>query len=222
MKRMSLFLGAVFSLTLPLLYSASAWAQFVPAPPCDQVKIVGTPVVAGTGCPAGTARVVIASTTAGCKTADFIEVLFDEFTAEKGPGIPFSMRRQQCTVQVTLRLPSGLRFTVDQTHYEGYAHLGSSDTGTLTSDYFIAIPPAPPHATSTKTIHGPFDGNFTKDDTLSFLSLVWPPMCHIDVPANLRSILTVSGPSTSNAVITVDQFSSKLHQLWGLKWAACP
>lgn len=222
MKRIHRILGAAFSLAVPLLCTSSARAQFVPAPPCDQVEIVGKPVVSGTGCPAGSAHVVIASTTPGCKTADFIEVLFDEFTAEKGPGVPFSMRRQQCTVEVTLRLPSGLRFTVDQTHYEGYAYLGASDTGTLTSDYFIAIPPAPPHATSTKTLHGPFNGNFTKDDTLTFFSLVWPPMCHIDVPANLRSILTVSGPSTSNAVITVDQLSSKLHQFWGLKWAACP
>jgi len=222
MNRLRLVFAAAATLALPLLGTTPALAQFVPAPPCDQVKIVGTPVVSGTGCPAGTAHVIISSTTPGCTRADFIEVLFDDFTAQKGPGISFADRRQQCTVEVTLRVPSGLRFTVDQTHYEGYANLGPSDTGTLTSDYFIPIPPTPAHATTTKTIYGPFNSNFTKDDTLAFFSLVWPPMCHIDVPANLRSILTVSGPASSNAVVTVDQLSSKLTQFWGLKWAACP
>lgn len=221
MQRLLFVVGGL--LVLSLLSPTVAWAQFVPAPPCDQIHIVGTPVVSGTGCPAGTAHVIIASTTPGCRTADFIEVLFDNFTAEMGPGIPFAKRRQQCTVQVTLRVPSGLRFTVASVHYEGYADLSNpGSTATLVSDYFIPIPPNVTHATTTKKLTAPFKGNFTKDDTLGLLSLVWPPMCNIDVPSNLRSILTVDGPMTAHAIITVDQISSKLRQFWGLKWARCP
>jgi hypothetical protein len=222
MKRKSIPFAAMV-LALPLLYAMPARGQFVPAPPCDKVSIIGTPRAFGSGCPAGHAQVTVLSLDPACSSADFVKVDFDAFTAEKGPGIPMSESRKQCTVEVNLRIPSGFRFTVADTHYEGFAELPNAWTNaTLISDFFIPIPPNVVHQATSISLHGPFMSNFTKEDTIAFPSIVWPPSCREIVPANLRSEIRVAGPAGSSAFITVDQASGKLTQLYGLKWAYCP
>lgn len=215
MKRPILFPAL---LAASLLAPAVARAQFIPGPSCDQISIRNI-VAMGDGCPAGTASTLITSTRPGCLNADFLEVVFSQFKVEKGPMIPLSESRKQCTVIIDLLIPQGFRYTLFDVHYEGFGNIPRGSSGSLRSEYFFPFIPGRP--TSTKTLSGPFFGDFTKDNTLGILSLVWSP-CGQLYPLNVKSDLRLAGPSNAAAVMTVDTLTGRVRQRWGLRWQRCP
>ena len=186
------------------------------APDEDQISIRDV-MVRGSGCPGGTAGVMFTSTIPG-GPVDFLEVIFDEFWVEKGPGIPRGEKRKFCTIALNLKFPEGFSFAMADVHFEGFAEIPEDSTGSLKTEYYF------PHFTdkvgTTKKIDGPFEDDFDKSDTAGVFSQAWSP-CGFNVPLNIKTTLQLSGPTSDPAIMTVDQATGLLTQLFHIKWKEC-
>src|SRR5687768_9576804 len=85
------------------LSAGSAFAQTAPDP--DQVYIQRL-TYAGPGCPSGSVAHNLAP------DAKAFTVLFSDFLAEVGPGIPSGQNKTSCRVTVDLRFPNGWSYSV--------------------------------------------------------------------------------------------------------------
>ena len=86
-------IGRHLGVALAALFAGSAYAQ---APDPSQVYIRGINF-AGSGCPAGSVSTNVAP------DAKAFTLLFDQYIAEGGPGVPASSTRKNCQVLVDLQ-----------------------------------------------------------------------------------------------------------------------
>ena len=73
---------------------------------------------------------------------------------------------------------------------------------------------------TSKKIDGPFEDDFDKSDTAGVFSQAWSP-CGFNVPLNMKTTLTLTGSSNDPAIMTVDQITGMLTQLFHIKWKEC-
>ena len=203
---------SIFGTALSLLLAGSIYS----APSPDEIEILDL-MVRGSGCPAGTTGVMFTSTTPG-GPADFFEVIFDEFAVEKGPGVGLTEKRKFCSIVLSLSFPQGFTFSMADVHFEGYAEIGEDSVGELKTEYYF-----PFHSEKeirSKTLNGPFEDDFSQQDTTSIFNPVWAP-CGFRVPLNVKTTLNLKGPRTDPALMTVDQATGMLKQLFHIKWREC-
>lgn len=203
----------VLALFLAPFFAAQAQA-FGPKP--EDIKILDV-IAGGPGCPQGTYSVLISSSVPG-GPADLFEIIYDGFEVQKGPNVPFSEGRKFCNVAVDLLIPNGFRFSLASVHYEGYASIPYRSAGQLKTEYFF--PFFSNRVSTAKTLNGPFDGDYRKEDTLALLSAVFSP-CGQKIPLNMKTTLQLDGPRRDAAYMTVDLQTGLLTQVWALQWQTC-
>jgi hypothetical protein len=127
------FIGLVAALPAP---EAAPEPQFIAdnlaaGPSGHEVQITGI-AFAGSGCPAGSVSGQLSS------DLTTITLLYANFVAESGKGIPASNYRKNCQLNVKLKYPSGWQFSVFKADYRGYAQIPSGDTGTCKATYYFS------------------------------------------------------------------------------------
>ena len=75
---------------------------------------LGMPDYGGTGCPAGTASVVLSP------SEDQISILFDSFVAEAGGATRRTVDRKACDLGIPITIPQGYSVAVVQTDFRGF------------------------------------------------------------------------------------------------------
>lgn len=198
-------------LGVSLLGALTASAAFADAPDYVRVKSIS---YAGSGCPAGT----VATNVAPDKQA--FTLLFDQYIAEVGPGVPFREKRKNCQINLDLDFPQGWSYTIFTVDYRGYAALERGAKATQQASYYFQGQGQT--ATLKTLLVGPVDKNFTIRDTLGLEATVWSP-CGARRALNINSQVMAdnTGASSKHGLITTDSIDGDLSLVYGIKWARC-
>lgn len=168
----------------------------------------------GTGCPAGSVGANITS------DRRILTVLFDQFVASAGPGLSIADTRKQCTLNVELEFPQGYSFSIATVDYRGFATLDSSVWGRQRSTYYFSGSPL--SAALETVLHGGYNGDYFRRDTLGLDAVVWSP-CGAVAPLNIKASVEVNNTArrTASGSMTVDTADLKVEQRYGLQWRQC-
>lgn len=169
---------------------------------------------AGSGCPE--------SSVSGSVSPDrqAFSLLFSEFMVSTGPAVPPPESHKRCNILVKLSVPSGWSYTVFTVDYRGYASLDEDVEGLLKSLYLFGR--GPPTQLRAKLV-GPHDDNFALRDELALRSVRWSPCggsggIHIDTDLRVNNQRNREG----SGLMTVDNLTGELTQVYGLQWRRCP
>ena len=212
MKAIDTLKAALVATAFAALVAAEAQAQSAP----DYVRVRSISY-AGTGCPAGTVATNISPDRQG------LRILFDQFIAEVGPGVPFNQKRKNCQLNIDLDFPSGWSYTVRTMDHQGYVALERGVKATQAVSYYFQGQSATARLSTKFT--GPIDQDYQIRDTLGSSAEVWSP-CGAQRALNINTQVNLnnSGASHKHGIITVERgdgaFPSGLGGL-GLAWRRC-
>ncbi len=168
---------------------------------------------AGSGCPAGTVSELV--------TPDgrAFTLLFDNYVAEAGPGIPLSSGRKNCQIAVDLRFPSGFSYSIFEVDYRGYAKLDRGATGVQKSSYYFQG--SAQTASLQSTFNGALDQDYQFRDTLGLGAVVWSP-CGAVRALNMNTQVRVSTTGASQrALLTTDSIDGNIAHTYKILWRSC-
>lgn len=198
----------LFGLAL-ILTSTAALSQSSPDPRQVYIRQLG---FAGSGCPAGTVSSNMAF------DAKAFTLLFDNYVAEIGPGLPLSAGRKNCQLTIDLQYPQGWSYTVFTFDYRGYAQLDRGVSGQQQSLYYF-------QGSSTQvpmrsTIYGPYANDYRYRDQIGVSSLVWSP-CGLRRALNINTSVTLRGPYGARGLMTTDSIDGSVIHQYGIQWQRC-
>ncbi|MBT9558514.1 MAG: DUF4360 domain-containing protein [Myxococcales bacterium] len=155
----------------------------------------------GTGCPQGSVGTSFASDRRS------FTMIFDSFVAASGPGIPATESRKNCQVNLNLVVPSGSTAQTLIVDYRGYAGLPAGVTGESSAIYYRQGSVDP--LGTAATYPGPTSRDYLRRDCVP-LDLVNEDTCPVMQPVNVNAEVSLTGPSSSSAQITLDSIDGKL------------
>ncbi len=198
-------------LGVSLLGTLTASAANADAPDYVRVKSIA---YNGSGCPVGSVATNVAS------DRQAFTLLFDQYIAEVGPGVPFRERRKNCQINLDLDFPSGWSYTIFTVDYRGYAALERGTKASQQASYYFQGQGQT--ATLKTVLTGPTDRNFNIRDTLGLAALVWSP-CGDRRALNINSQVLAdnTGAGSKRALITTDSIDGELSLVYGIKWTRC-
>lgn len=191
------------------LVSSAAVAQEGPGK--SEVEIVDA-VVNGSGCPVGTATVIVTNSKPE-GPVDYFQVTFDDFIIEK-PG----KARKFCVVALDIKFPQGWSYSVLDVETDGYAEIQEGVKGEIKISYEFRSTNS--KVSKKRRQKGYWEGEYKFND--SFGQVVWSP-CGKVLPLNLKTQIALAGSADNgkSSIMTVDQQSGLLTQKWGIKWKRC-
>ena len=203
--------SALSRITLGMIAGLSATAMLAQAPNPNEVYIRNI-VHAGTGCPAGTVAGNVAP------YAQAFTLIFDQFLAEAGPGIPASRGRSFCQINLDLHIPQGWSYTLFRVDYRGFASLDSGTQGTQTASYYFQGNSQTVNLRSV--LRGYYNRDYTITDQLGIESLVWSP-CGVDRSLNIKAGVAVQARGGNSALMTIDSVDGSFRQIYAFRWRRC-
>ena len=96
----------------------------------------------GSGCHSSDTTVVMSD------DRQTMTVIYSNYAASSGAGIPITQSRQNCLLNVKVHTPKNFRFSISQTTFHGYENMGAQCTGYIQASYWFS--------TQTGTVSGPF------------------------------------------------------------------
>ena len=190
---------------LALVMSAAAQAQVAP----DWVRIRSL-TYAGTGCPAGSVAQNISPDNLA------FTLLFDNYVAEAGPGVPLSQGRKNCQINVDLEYPAGWTYTLISIDYRGYANLDPGARGTQKATYYFQGSAGQSSAQST--LYGPKNQDYNYRDVIG--SPNWS-YCRVFRALNINSQVRVDAGGGARGLMTTDSVDGQVIATYGFTWRHC-
>jgi len=196
---------------VPLLIIATSQIAHADAPTYVRVRNIS---YAGTGCPAGSVAENVSP------DLQAFTLLFDNYVAQTGPGVPFSEGRKNCQLNIDLDFPQGWTYTLFTVDYRGYVALDPGVTALQQSTYYFQGQPASGHLRTNMV--GPTDRNFQITDQLGIAALVWAP-CGAQRSLNINTEVRTSNMAnpSGQGLITTDSIDGGLQQIYGIQWRRC-
>jgi hypothetical protein len=192
----------VLALVIPLL-ALTAWA--------DDLRI-GYPGYGGTGCPAGSASVVVSP------DQKALSILFDSYIVEAGYTTNRSIDRKSCNLTVPVHVPQGYSISIFHVDYRGFNAIPSGGNSRFTAEYFWAGARGP---TMTKNFFGPLNQDYILTNNLLASALVWTP-CGASVNLRVNSSMMVrTNTAYDQAMATVDSADLHAGLVYHLQWRRC-
>lgn len=165
----------------------------------------------GSGCPEGS----VAQSLSSDRTS--FALLFDQFVASKGPGVPAEQAHRQCQMSLSLKLPQGWQYSVATIEYRGYVQLPRKMKATQRTTYYFE------GDGDFASVHSTYAGARAEDylirDTLPFSTVVWSS-CDKVRPLTITTELEVKG-GTDPGHITADTIDGRNAFVLGLHWKPC-
>lgn len=203
---------------LELILVARAWGQI--APPSAQVKSVR---LMGTGCDESNATVSLSP------NLQSMTVLFDNFTAEIGPGSArptAALNLKNCRVIVNMAVPSGWQYAFKSVDYRGFVNLPAK---TWAGQRILLLSDLNSSPTFQQLVHhGPLNSDYTFHVEAKEGRKVWSScikdfhqmifITQIGVGININTPKEAPRPS---AQIILDSQDFSTEQSIGLEWRPC-
>jgi hypothetical protein len=207
MSRKRLLMSLPIVALMAMIGHSPAEAQMLPTDPFPPIEIVDA-IYGGSGCPDGTASVVVIGNT--------LSMLFDEYIAQTYPG--YQTSRVSCNYAVSLRVPAGYTLALIKADYRGFADIPWGGFGSFRAEYFWAGAKGPVY-----TRHfGPGSfGDWTESDFIG--GAIWSP-CGADVIArgNTSALARKSSPwSSYEAEVSVDSLDLQAGIIYYFAWDYC-
>ncbi|MFI9719652.1 DUF4360 domain-containing protein [Streptomyces sp. NPDC052396] len=186
------------------------------APPPDKI-VIDVVSVNGSGCPAGTANVLVSPD----NTA--FTVSYSEYTAQVGVGTKPTDFRKNCQLSLNMHVPQGFTYAVAGADYRGFAHLEKGAKGLERANYYFQGMPQ-----TTYTEHhftGPASDDWQASDTTDINSLVYAPcgaMRYFNINTELRVDAGTSDPTTTTSLLSMDSTDGSVNTLYHFSWKQCP
>lgn len=209
MRKSTLFGFAAASL-LSLCFSQAMYAQGS-APEYVRIRDIK---YAGSGCPAGS----VGADVAGDLKA--FTLLFDQYQANVGPGIPMIQKRKNCQINLALEIPGGWSYTLFTVDTRGYVSLEPGVRALQQSLYYFQ---GQMRSGRLQTVvYGPADRNYVARDQISMENQVWSP-CGVSRSLNINTEVRVDNSAApfAQGLITVDSIDGQFKQIYGLQWRRC-
>ncbi|KAK6507122.1 hypothetical protein TWF481_005570 [Arthrobotrys musiformis] len=205
------FSTSVIATSLLALVAAAPASTKADGPDPKLVWIKGI-ATGGTGCPAGSVASQISS------DRSTFTLIFDQYVASIGPGVPATEGRKNCQLNVHLRYPGGWQYSIFSATYRGYASLQNKQEGLQKSTYYFS---GDSRQTSTQTLFkGPYNSDYSLTDNVDQTSDVWSP-CGMDGMLNINSQVRVTGDMSKSGMLTTDSIDGKFTQIHSLVWRRC-
>ncbi|WP_058041626.1 DUF4360 domain-containing protein [Streptomyces roseifaciens] len=207
--------GAAVALVAAASFApSSAAADGVPPP--DRV-VIDVMAVNGSGCPAGTAAVAVASD----NTA--FTVTYSKYLAQVGVGAKPTDFRKNCQLGLNIHVPQGFTYAIAKADYRGFAHLESGAVGLERASYYFQ---GMSHTTSVShRFAGPLSDNWQTTDVTAASEVVYAP-CGAQRLLNVNTELRVSAgssdPSNSTSFMEMDSTDGSVSTLYHFTWKECP
>jgi len=167
----------------------------------------------GSGCPQGT----VATSFSDDRTT--FTMIFDQFIASVGPGVPQTEARKNCQINVNLHIPQGWSFSIASADYRGYVQLPKGVTATQKSIYYFQGEVA--QVSADCNFVGPVAKDYLVHDEIPLNSVVWSD-CKAVRPVNANTQVRInSAPQGAQAQITTDSIDGKIRHILGLEWKRC-
>lgn len=100
-----------------------------------ELEIVGTPTINGSGCPTGSASMIVTNSTQD-GPRDYFQAVYDTFIVERTPQHKIKDKvNKSCKVIFQLQYTKGYSFRLDEIEYDGYAELGRQVKGVIRTSY---------------------------------------------------------------------------------------
>lgn len=172
---------------------------------------LGKPGYGGTGCPAGTASVVLS------RDKKSLSLRFDRYEVEAGGGSGRSFDRKSCNLSIPLRVPPGLSVAIVSAEYRGVNRLPAGAEAQFRTEYFFAGGRGP---VLSRSFEGPLQGRFAFGDRVTARSTVWSA-CGADVILRTNTSLRVSttGRRIASSSIRSQQINTAI--VYRLQWRKC-
>ncbi|KAJ3032643.1 hypothetical protein HDV00_007298 [Rhizophlyctis rosea] len=202
---------AAFTLLLATITCVLAAPIATPEPPTNVT--INALTYGGTGCPAGTAAVLIAA------DKKSFAVIFDQYTVSVSPTK--NRDRKNCQLGLELLFPQGYSYSLGTVNYRGSAFLDNKVNGALVANYFFAG--VPTQATKTTNFNGPYaENNYVVTDSFDLQAVVWSP-CGENVPLSMSSSILLDNTKNKkgSGELTTDSIDGKFMQIYGIQWAKC-
>lgn len=179
----------------------------------DYVKLRSI-AFAGSGCPAGS----VAGNVSQDLTA--FTLLFDQYIAEIGPGVPFSEKRKNCQLNIDFDFPQGWSYSLLTLDYRGYVALDTRVTGTQQSSYYFQGQFTT--ARLRTPMVGPIDQDYQIRDVLGLSSVVWSP-CGARRSLNINSEIRLDNSRNrlGRGLMTTDSIDGNVKLIYGIQWRRC-
>ena len=173
---------------------------------------------AGSGCPGGSARAVLAP------DASAITIMYDQFQAEVGATRPID--RKNCDVIIRMTKPQLYSFAVESADFRGFVCLergaratqevkletGHGDLAKVNLNMGVQSWLGPVNQNYVLTAVKPIEG-------MKYLSCLQPKR---DGRLRVKSTITVeNGRNRSEGLIAVDSMDGRLVQRYNLRWMNC-
>ncbi|MBF0299918.1 MAG: DUF4360 domain-containing protein [Oligoflexia bacterium] len=173
---------------------------------------LGIPGYGGTGCPAGSAAVILSPD----KTA--LSILFDQYVAEAGGVSRRSFDRKTCNFSVPVLVPHGYSVSIFKVDYRGYVNVPIGGQADFNVEYFFAGSQGP---TYQKIFHGGYASQYFLTNTLLLTEVVWSP-CGESVNLRLNSsMLAKSNSRFDQAMAAVDSADIRSGLIYHIQWRTC-
>lgn len=208
---MTHFIKRVFSMVVIGMSFAAATPALADSPEYVRLRNI---TYNGTGCPRNTVAGNIS------QDRQAFTLLFSEYYAEVGPGVPFNQKRKNCQLLLDFDYPRGWSFSILTVDVRGYAALDRGVKATQQTSYY--------HQGEFKTatlktvINGEYDANYQLRDVLPLEGQAWSP-CSAQRAVNLNTqvILDNSRNSRGRGLITVDSIDTSTTLIYGVRWRRC-
>jgi hypothetical protein len=205
---------SIRTLLATVALASSPFAMGDESPDPSEVHINGISY-GGPGCPAGSVGEYLSD------DAKAFTLAFDEFSVEKGPGIPLSESRKFCNVNLDLHIPQGWQYSVFKVDYRGFADLPRGTYGIQQSTYRFSGSAGRRSQVKLRTLlRGSFSDDYEINDTLGVTSLVWSP-CGVNRALNIKAEARLGGNRRLNSFMTVDTIDGEFKTIYKLQWRRC-
>lgn len=178
----------------------------------DDISL-GYPAYGGSGCPQGTASVVL---TPDAKT---LSILFDVYQVQSGQNTGTAFMRKSCNIAIPVHIPQGYSVSILTVDYRGFNHLPAGARSQFDVEYFFAGMMGPKFS---RPFYGPLDKDYLIENNLVASAVVWSA-CGTDVNLRTNSSLRVQSPSmySPTAYSTVDSEDVSAAIVYHLQWRRC-
>lgn len=208
MRRFQLLPGLA-AVVLAALVPSSVLADDAPAPGEVHIEELS---YAGSGCPEDSTSILLTP------NGQALTVLFDDFIAEDGPGVPSARRRRDCHIVAELAYPDGWQYTIFRVNYRGGALLDEETWGRQQARLHILGAGAMP---SHMRINGPFVEDYRIESEIAPNARAWS-QCHGPGTLTIDASIHAHARHQHTAVMTVYSIDSVVEQTYEIEWRRCP
>jgi hypothetical protein len=129
-------------------------------------------------------------------------VLYDQFVASIGSGIPITENRKNCVLNFRINVPQGFQFSVTQVDFRGYARLESGVNGLQKVIYYESG--SVEQFTAQSSFRGPMEMDYVLSDRVGMLT--WSD-CGKSINYNVNAQVRLDkGMSNGQGVLSTGMF----------------